>query len=125
MPFPGAPGRYPPWDEVVAYLTDYAIKFQLLVQLGARVVGVEKAGAGFLVFLAEGHALTGGAVIAATGSFEHPHAPDLPNADSFGGELLHSTLTAAPLAMRAVAWSWLGLATRPYRSPSSWPRSPM
>ena len=59
MPFPGAPGRYPPWDEVVAYLTDYAIKFQLLVQLGARVVGVEKAGAGFLVFLAEGHALTG------------------------------------------------------------------
>src|SRR6478672_3955971 len=34
LPFPGDPDHYPSRDEVVAYLTDYAERFDLPVELG-------------------------------------------------------------------------------------------
>src|SRR5262245_1301463 len=36
-PFPGDPDRYPRRDEVVAYLRDYARRFELPVIAGAKV----------------------------------------------------------------------------------------
>src|ERR671912_108445 len=50
-PFPGDPDRYPTRDEVAEYLTDYARRFELPVELGSRVRSVRKAGDGYMVEL--------------------------------------------------------------------------
>jgi putative flavoprotein involved in K+ transport len=91
MPFPGPGGRYPARDEVVGYLADYAARFELPVQLGTPVIGVDRGVAGFEIHLADGGLSESRAVISATGSFEHPYVPDLPGAAEYGGELLHSS----------------------------------
>src|SRR3712207_4110345 len=40
LAFPGDPDSYPGRDEVVAYLTDYARRFELPVELNSRVRAV-------------------------------------------------------------------------------------
>ena len=44
MDFPGDPDRYPTRDEVADYLTDYARRFDLPVELNSRVKGVRRRG---------------------------------------------------------------------------------
>ena len=46
LAFPGDPDRYPSKDEVADYLTDYARRFDLPVELGSRVSSVEVAPTG-------------------------------------------------------------------------------
>src|SRR5438270_10553103 len=48
-PFPGNPDSYPGRDDVVAYLTDYAERFALPVELSSPVGAVEPADGGYLV----------------------------------------------------------------------------
>ena len=43
LAFPGDPDRYPASDEVVAYLTDYARRFDLPVELGSRVRSIRSS----------------------------------------------------------------------------------
>ena len=45
LDFPGDPDRYPTRDEVAVYLTDYASRFALPVELNSRVRAIRKAGA--------------------------------------------------------------------------------
>ena len=42
LAFPGDPDRYPSKDEVADYLTDYARRFDLPVELGSRVRSVSR-----------------------------------------------------------------------------------
>ena len=53
LPFPGNPEGYPTRDEVVAYLEDYAARFQLPVELNSSVLAVRDADGRFEVELAD------------------------------------------------------------------------
>jgi putative flavoprotein involved in K+ transport len=91
MPFTGGdPDRYPHRDEVVAYLTAYAARLDAEVRTRSRVTAVRTDGSGFAVELESGGGLAARAVVAATGSFGHPHRPVLPGLEHFTGTLLHA-----------------------------------
>jgi putative flavoprotein involved in K+ transport len=53
LAFPGEPDSYPGRDDVVAYLTDYARRFDLPVEFNSRVQSVRARDGGFLVELAD------------------------------------------------------------------------
>ncbi|MGI3226124.1 flavin-containing monooxygenase [Streptomyces sp. GTA36] len=91
MPFPGAdPDRYPHRDEVAAYLTAYAARLDADIRTGRRVTALRPADGGFEVELAGGGRLTARAVVAASGTFGHPHRPALPGLEGFTGTVLHA-----------------------------------
>jgi putative flavoprotein involved in K+ transport len=77
LPFPGAPDHYPTRDEVVAYLSDYARRFELPVQLNSRVDALHREPDGsFRVELAD-RTLYSDQVVVATGPFQAPRIPAL------------------------------------------------
>lgn len=98
MPFPGPPDHYPPRDQVVDYLRQYAAAFALPVVTGARVTAVEREGPGFRVITEGKGTFHGSNVIAATGSFGKPYVPDLPGSSGYRGQLLHSFAYRNPLS---------------------------
>ena len=75
LAFPGDPDSYPSRDDVVAYLTDYARRFELPVELNSRVQAVRaRDGGGFLVELAD-RTYEADQVVIATGPFQVPFTP--------------------------------------------------
>src|SRR4051812_48620800 len=74
LAFPGEPDRYPRRDEVVAYLTDYAQRFELPVRLDARVETVHAVDGGYRVEL-DHETLEADQVVVATGPFQVPSVP--------------------------------------------------
>lgn len=96
MPFGGDLDRYPHRDEVVAYLTAYADRLQADIRTGRRVIAVRADGAGFTVELEGGGQLWARAVVAASGSFGCPHRPDLPDLETFAGQVLHTAAYRGP-----------------------------
>jgi putative flavoprotein involved in K+ transport len=72
--FPGDPDRYPGRDEVVAYLRDYARRFELPVELSSAVRSIRKAGGAYLVEL-DDRAYEADQVVVATGPFQVPFVP--------------------------------------------------
>ena len=74
LPFPGDPQAYPGRDEVVAYLTGYAERFDLPVELGSPVRSVKPADGGYLVETA-GRTYEVDQVVIATGPFQVPRVP--------------------------------------------------
>ncbi|HET9323538.1 MAG TPA: NAD(P)/FAD-dependent oxidoreductase [Gaiellaceae bacterium] len=76
LPFPGDPDGYPTRDEVIAYLEEYAVRFELPLQLNTRVVSVRKDDGEYGVD-AEGRTIKAGQVVVATGPFQTPYVPDL------------------------------------------------
>jgi putative flavoprotein involved in K+ transport len=96
LAFPGDPDSYPSRDEVVAYLTDYARRFELPVEFDSRVQAVRaRDGDGFLVELAD-RAYEADQVVVASGPFQVPFTP--PIAAGLGDEVvqLHSTRYRSP-----------------------------
>src|SRR5918995_310233 len=94
--FPGDPDSYPGRDDVIAYLTDYAQRFELPVEFNSRVQAVRaRDGGGFLVELAD-RTYEADQVVVATGPFQVPFTP--PIAAGLGPELvqLHSARYRAP-----------------------------
>ena len=75
MPFPGDSDRYPTQDEVADYLTDYARRFELPLELGSRVQAVRASDGGYLVELAD-RSIEADQVVIATGPFQTPFIPD-------------------------------------------------
>ena len=74
LDFPGDPNSYPSRDEVIAYLSDYAQRFELPVEFNSRVQAVRaRDGGGFLVELAD-RTYEADQVVAATGPFHAVHA---------------------------------------------------
>ena len=76
LDFPGDPDGYPTRDEVLAYLEDYAARFDLPVELGARVRAVRRAGERFELELGD-RTIDAGQVVVATGPFQTPRVPGL------------------------------------------------
>jgi putative flavoprotein involved in K+ transport len=95
LPFPGDPDSYPGRDDVAAYLTEYARRFDLPVALGSRVKSVRHAEGRYLVELENG-SYTANQVVIATGPFQVPFVP--PIAGGLGEDViqLHSTRYRAP-----------------------------
>lgn len=99
MPFPGVPDHYPTRDEVIAYLTQYAAHFHLPVITEQWVEAVTKQGDIFTVLTRDGRSYIARYVIAATGSFNRPRVPELPNQAAFQGTILHSSAYRSPEAL--------------------------
>jgi glycine/D-amino acid oxidase-like deaminating enzyme len=121
LTFPGAPDSYPRRDDVVAYLTDYAQRFELPVELGSRVRSVRpRDGGGYLIELAD-RSYTAEQVVVANGPFQVPsrRRSPLTSAPKW------CSCTAANTARRATSQgrlrsSWAA-GTPDSRSPRSWP----
>lgn len=88
-PFPGDPHGYPGRDEVAEYLLSYADGLGVEIRTDARVVDVTADGPSFGVELADGRAVSGDALVAASGSFANPHVPAVPGRDAFEGRVMH------------------------------------
>ena len=96
LDFPGDPDSYPGRDDVIAYLTDYAQRFELPVEFNSRVQAVRaRDGGGFVVELAD-RLYEADQVVVATGPFQVPFTP--PVAAGLGSEVvqLHSTRYRSP-----------------------------
>jgi putative flavoprotein involved in K+ transport len=76
LPFPGDPDSYPTRDEVVAYLSDYARRFDLPVEVGSRVRSVGKSEHGYWVELGD-RTYEADQVVIATGPFHAPRTPPI------------------------------------------------
>jgi putative flavoprotein involved in K+ transport len=76
LAFPGDPDSYPLRDEVVAYLSDYARRFDLPVELSSRVRSIRKANGSYLVDL-DDRTYEADQVVVATGPFQVPLVPPI------------------------------------------------
>jgi putative flavoprotein involved in K+ transport len=99
LAFPGDPDRYPTRDEVAGYLTDYARRFELPVELGSRVRSITTSGERYVVEL-DDRSYEADQVVVATGPFQVPYTP--PIADRLDPEVaqLHSSDYRSPSAIR-------------------------
>ena len=90
MAFPDSPYAFPTKDEVGDYLEAYAEAFDMPVELGVRVEGVERSGSGYLVTAGDRRYVADNVVVAMA-SFQVPTVPDF--ADELSAEVvqLHSS----------------------------------
>jgi putative flavoprotein involved in K+ transport len=95
LPFPGDPDRYPSRDEVAAYLTDYARRFELPVELDSQVRSLRRVDGAYLVEL-DDRMYEADQVVVATGPFQVPLVP--PIAKRLDAEVvqLHSSAYRGP-----------------------------
>jgi putative flavoprotein involved in K+ transport len=100
LAFPGDPDRYPTRDEVAEYLTEYARRFELPVELGSRVRSVRKAGDGYMVEL-DDRAYEADQVVIATGPFQVPRTPLIAEQLADDVVQLHSSAYRSPNAISA------------------------
>jgi putative flavoprotein involved in K+ transport len=100
LAFPGEPDSYPGRDDVVAYLTDYADRFELPVELNSPVRAVRAAEQGYLIEL-DDRSYLADQVVVATGPFQVPRVPAL--ADRLDPDVvqLHSTAYRRPSQLPA------------------------
>jgi putative flavoprotein involved in K+ transport len=95
LAFPGDPDRYPGRDEVVAYLTDYARRFDLPVELNSRVRSIRKDSGAYLVGLGD-RTYESDQVVVATGPFQVPFVPAIAEHLDRDVTQLHSTEYRSP-----------------------------
>ena len=77
VPFPGDPDGYPTRDEVVAYLEEYADRFDLPIEEHSPVRSLTAADNGRFVLDVNGRTLTADHVVVATGPFQTPYVPEV------------------------------------------------
>jgi putative flavoprotein involved in K+ transport len=104
LPFPGDPDRYPSRDDVADYLEQYAATLDVDIRTRTPVRTVRHDTDGFVVVTADGSELPASGIVAASGSFSHPHRPGFAGQERFTGELLHVAeyRSPAPYAGRRV-----------------------
>lgn len=90
MDFPGDPDHYPTRDEVLAYLCAYQKRFDLDIQHNTPISDICKHKNHFVLTDTAGFSYTARNVIAATGSFNDPFIPMIPEHECFQGECLHA-----------------------------------
>jgi putative flavoprotein involved in K+ transport len=96
LAFRGEPDSYPGRDDVVAYLTEYAQRFELPVAFNSRVQSVRaREGGGFLVALAD-RSYEADQVVVATGPFQVPFTPAMAAELSSDVVQLHSSEYRSP-----------------------------
>src|SRR5690606_27908627 len=96
MAFPGDPERYPARDEVIAYLGEYARRFDLPVITNQRVARVERRDGTFEVYTAAGRSFRARGVIAASGAFNRPNMPAFEGQATYTSKILHSSAYINP-----------------------------
>jgi putative flavoprotein involved in K+ transport len=90
LAFPGDPDSYPGRDAVVAYLSEYARRFDLPVELDSTVRRVCATSEGHLVEL-DDRSYEADQVVIATGPFQVPFAPAIAEGLAADVRQLHST----------------------------------
>ena len=100
QPFPGDADGYPGRDQVVDYLTDYARRFDLPVELNSRVRSVRPDEGGYLVEV-DHRAYHADQVVVATGPFQVPRVPAFAGGLATDVVQLHSTEYRAPESLPA------------------------
>jgi putative flavoprotein involved in K+ transport len=95
MDFPGDPDRYPTRDEVADYLTEYARRFDLPVELNSRVKAVLRQGDRYVLEL-EDRTYEAQHVVIATGPFQTPLVPQLAQDLGDGVVQMHSIAYRSP-----------------------------
>jgi putative flavoprotein involved in K+ transport len=100
LEFPGDPDGYPTRDEVVAYLEDYAARFDLPIELASPVRSVTEHDGVFELDV-DGRRVTARQVVVATGPFQEPRVP--PVAEALDPEVvqMHSTGYRSPAQIPA------------------------
>jgi putative flavoprotein involved in K+ transport len=95
LQFPGDPDGYPTGPEVLAYLQDYAARFDLPVRLGTPVRRLSHERGEFVLELDDGR-IAAQQVVIATGPFQEPHVP--PIAEHLDPDVvqMHSTAYRRP-----------------------------
>lgn len=91
LPIPGSPYAYPHRDDITRYLQDYARTFSFPLKLGLQIKRIERGAEGFHLQSASGDKLTARKLIVAAGAFGAPHIPQIDDASSFSGRILHSS----------------------------------
>lgn len=94
MPPPAHAG-YPTRDDVLDYLTRYEARYELPVRRPVRVEQVER-GPDRLDLVTDRGRFAANAVISATGTWSHPHIPDIPGREDFKGTQVHSAHYKGP-----------------------------
>jgi len=100
LPFPGGPDHYATRDEVVAYLTEYASRFELPVEYDSPVRAVRRHGDSYSVML-DYRVYVADQVIVATGPFQTPRTPALADQLDSSVTQLHSSAYRNPEAIPA------------------------
>jgi len=99
LAFPADPDRYPGRDEVAAYLTDYARRFDLPVELDSRVRAIRKTDTTYLVEL-DDRTYEADQVVVATGPFQEPLVPAIAERLDSDVVQLHSSAYRTPESIR-------------------------
>ena len=89
LPIPRRYGRWVGRDDFVAYLQDYAERFEVYPEFGVEVRRLDRTGTTWTVQTSHDRRAAS-AVVVATGYCRVPHLPDWPGRDTFPGVLLHS-----------------------------------
>jgi putative flavoprotein involved in K+ transport len=99
LPFPGDPDRYPGRDDVVAYLREYADRFELPIELNSRVRSLERIDESYRVRL-DDREYASAQVVVATGPFQVPYVP--PFADGLEATVrqVHSSAYRSPAGIK-------------------------
>jgi putative flavoprotein involved in K+ transport len=77
VPFPGDPDGYPTRDEVVAYLEEYADRFELPIEEHSPVGSLTAADNGTFALGVNDRTITADQVVVATGPFQAPYVPEV------------------------------------------------
>jgi putative flavoprotein involved in K+ transport len=104
LPFAGDPDRYPAREDVADYLERYAATLDVEIRTRTPVRTVRQDKDGFVVVTADGLELSASGIVAASGSFSHPHRPHFAGEERSTSELLHVAeyRSPAPYAGRRV-----------------------
>lgn len=96
-PMPESEEAYPTREEVIEYLRAYEMRYGFPVERPVHVKRVATDREGFRVFTDRGERRSR-CLIAATGTWSHPHIPEYPGRQSFEGQQLHSAYYRDPRA---------------------------
>jgi putative flavoprotein involved in K+ transport len=86
---PTAHEGYPTRDDVLDYLSSYEARYDLPIERSVRVASVER-GDDRLEVVSDKHRFAARAVVSATGTWSHPHIPDIDGRETFTGVQFHS-----------------------------------
>jgi putative flavoprotein involved in K+ transport len=95
LAFPGDPDAYPGRDQVVDYLTSYAERFDLPVELDSEVLAVRPGDEGFLVEMRD-RTYAADQLVVATGPWQTPRVPPIAERLDDAVVQMHSTAYRSP-----------------------------
>jgi cation diffusion facilitator CzcD-associated flavoprotein CzcO len=102
LAFPASTPRFPTRHQFLAYLEEYAARFELPIRVRAEVVEVAREDDEWRVRTASGDGLRARALVVATGIVSNPFTPAIADRDRFRGRVLHSVEYRDPDGFRGL-----------------------